>query len=310
MAVRLILEIRWGKMAGTKALILAGHSLRVGRTELSDLAIPVDGQMSGEHFCIAWDGSRALLRDLGSAGGTKLGGQGLGAGEEAEVEHGGWIEAGETHFLVYVEGHTGTRIGEEDEAEQGARATEEEREARKEERARRKAAAEALESLRGEAEREPLYAILDTARDGRILELLREHVEAHRSLYDGVEGETLEDVAPYLVGPIREDSELLDKLVMEGWGKRWGIFCTSRERFVEIRRHWRRFLMVELEDGGERVYFRFYDPWVLGVFWGTCDEGQRGEMLEGIDALYFESGDKTVETVWANLRESGVAAGA
>jgi hypothetical protein len=53
---------------------------------------------------------------------------------------------------------------------------------------------------------------------------------------------------------------------MEGWGKRWGIYLTSREKFVEVRRHFRRFLMVEFEETREQVYFRFYDPWVMGAF--------------------------------------------
>lgn len=289
MVPRLILEVRWGKLAGTKAVLSAGSALRVGRTDLSDLALPHDGQMSREHFALSWDGSRATLRDLGSATGTMLNGQAIGRDEEAEVDHGGWIEAGETHFMVYVEGFT---PAPEEEGEEGggggAGDTEQASDARAEERKRRKAAERALEDLREEARREPLYAVLDGARDERILELLREHVEAHRSLYDGTEGETFEEVAPYLVGPMREDSALLDKLVMEGWGKRWGIYCTSRERFAEIRRHWRRFLMVELEEGQERVYFRFYDPWVLRVFWETSDEEQRRKAARRIENLIVE----------------------
>lgn len=294
MAPRLILEVRWGKLAGTKAVLSPGSTLRVGRTDLSDLALPYDGQMSREHFALSWDGASATLRDLGSATGTMLDGQVIERDEEAEVNHGGWIEAGETHFMVYMEGFTPAPDEGEEDGEEGGDA-EAAREAREQERKRRKAAERALSELREEARREPLYAVLDGARDERILELLREHVEAHRSLYDGTEGETFEEVAPYLAGPMREDSALLDKLVMEGWGKRWGIYCTSRERFAEIRRHWRRFLMVELEGEGERVYFRFYDPWVLRVFWDTCDEGQRRDIVGGLFSLWGESGKELIQ---------------
>jgi hypothetical protein len=196
--------------------------------------------------------------------------------------------------MVYVEGFT-PAPEEGDEGGDEAEDAESAREARAQERKRRKAAERALEELRDEARREPLYAVLDGARDERILELLREHVEAHRSLYDGAEGETFEDVAPYLVGPMREDSALLDKLVMEGWGKRWGIYFTSRDRFAEVRRHWRRFLMVELEEAGERVYFRFYDPWVLRVFWETCDERQRRDIGGALVSLWGENGKESVQ---------------
>jgi hypothetical protein len=104
-----------------------------------------------------------------------------------------------------------------------------------------------------------------------------------------VEGETLEEVAPYGVGPMREDSELLDRLVLEGWGKRWGIWCTSEEKFVEIRRHWRRFLMVELEETGEKVYFRFYDPGVMRVFRETFTSADLVSLIRDTTHILFET---------------------
>lgn len=66
--------------------------------------------------------------------------------------------------------------------------------------ARLETADDALEALRAEAAKDSLYAIVDTARDDRILELLREHVEPHKSLYEGAEGESLDEVAPYSWG--------------------------------------------------------------------------------------------------------------
>jgi hypothetical protein len=259
---RCIVEVRWGRLAGTKALIAPGGTLRVGRTERADLVIGHDGKMSHVHFELRWDGGRCLLRDLGSIEGTKVGGAPV---TEAEVPHGGWIQAGETDLAVYIEDRT-VRLEDEDDAPDNA------------EQLRLEAAEEAIGVLRKEARKEPLYAVLDAARDERILELLREHVEPHRSLYEGAEGETLDEVAPYLVGPFREDSALLDRLVREGWGKRWGIYCASREPFREVRRHWRRFLMVELDESGERVYFRFYDPAVMVTFMDTADEEQRSSV--------------------------------
>lgn len=250
---RLIVEVRWGKLAGTKMVLRAGQTATVGRQPGADLVIAHDHEISRMHFEIAWDGVRAEVRDLGSISGTMLGGETVGS-QTMGVPHGGWIQAGDTHFMVYVEGQTPPP--EETFGEDDGRVE-------RDERLRRDAAERALEELREVAQREPLYGVMDAARDDRILELLRQHVEPHRTLYDGGEGEVYDEVAPYLVGPMRDDSDLLERLVLEGWGKRWGIWCTSAAKFVEVRRHWRRFLMVELEETGERVYFRFYDPGVM-----------------------------------------------
>lgn len=283
MTARLIAEVRWGKLAGTKLVLRAGQNVRVGRLGGADFVVEHDGLMSRLHFELEWDGARAVLRDLESLSGTKLGGEVVRG--DVEVPHGGWIQAGETHFMVYKEGKTEAADAEADDSDKVAL---------REERKRRRAAENALDELRGVASREKLYAVLDAARDDRILELLREHVEPHRSLYDGSEGETLEEVAPYLAGPMRDDSELLDKLVLEGWGKRWGIWCTSDEKFVDVRRHWRRFLMVELEETGERVYFRFYDPGVMRVFWDACEEGQKAELMGRARDWFVEQTDGNV----------------
>jgi hypothetical protein len=205
---------------------------------------------------------------------------------EAKVPHGAWIQAGETDFMVYVEGKTRPRAKAP--SDLLARAREE---------ARLEAARAASVALQRVAEEEPLYAVVDAAREKRILQVVREHVEPHVSLYDGVKGETIEDIAPYLVGPMRRDSALLDTFVREGWGKRWGIWCTSRERVVEVRRHWRRFLMVDLETTGRRVYFRFYDPGVLRVFWTTCSVAQQDLLTSGLSSILVEGKDRSVVTL-------------
>lgn len=284
-AARLIMEVRWGKLAGTKVVLEPGQTARVGRMPGEDLVVEHDGRMSRQHFELAWDGSRAFLRDLGSVTGTMVGGKTI--EDEVEIGHATWVQAGDTHFMVYVEDKTGSPDDDLDDDGVAARL----------ERARRAAAERALFELRSVASREPLYALLDAARDDRILELLREHVEPHRSLYDGFEGETLEEVAPYLAGPMRADSNLLDRLVLEGWGKRWGMWCTSDEPFLEVRRHFRRFLMVELEETGEKVYFRFYDPGVMTGFWEACDEGQKEELVGPARSWLLERSDGDI-TRW------------
>lgn len=145
-------------------------------------------------------------------------------------------------------------------------------------------AAPLLESLAAEA---PIHAVLDAARTDRILTVLREAVEEHRSLYEGVAGEALDDVAPYLV-KLAAGSRLLSQLVREGWARRWGIYLVGDVRERDLRRHLRRFLIVEEEDTRERLYFRYYDPAALRDFWATCTRRQKDDLLGPLTAYLVE----------------------
>src|SRR5262249_7801469 len=110
-----------------------------------------------------------------------------------------------------------------------------------------------------------LYGVLDAARDERALVLLRESIDEFCSLYDGPQGHALAAVAPYLVR-FSPNSRLLRALLEEGLGGSWGIYAAASAQLVAVRRHFRRFLMVEDETNGKRLYFRFYDPRVLRDF--------------------------------------------
>ena len=161
-----------------------------------------------------------------------------------------------------------------------------ERLARAEARKARAARAQAALTLL-QAEKAPLYAVLDGARDQRVLELLRESVEEHQSLYEGTRGEALAHAAPYLVRFCAE-SNLLKALVQEGWGRRWGIYLASQQAFHEVRRHLRRFLMVKNEQTGSMLYFRFYDPSVLRTIFPTFSAHQKADLLGEIEAFLVE----------------------
>lgn len=275
MEPRCIVEIRWGPLAGTKAVVSPGGSLKVGRTERADLAAPQDAKLSALHFQLTWDGRHCALEDLESAGGTRLNGAEV---KRAEVGNGGWIQAGETDFMVYFEGHTPPPPDAEEPSG---------RERYLEER-RRAAAKAALAELRAEQAAAPLHAVMDASRGERVLELLRESVEPHHSLYQGAPGDALEGVAPYLVGPFEQDSRLLERLVLEGWGRRWGVFCTTRRPFRELRRHFRRIQVAEVAETGARLYFRFFDPRVLRRFLPTCSPRQREELFGDIQTILVE----------------------
>jgi pSer/pThr/pTyr-binding forkhead associated (FHA) protein len=264
--MRLVVEVRLGSRKGRKAILTPGSTLRVGRTDSADLVIPKDPHLSGVHFELAWDGAACMVRDLQSAKGTILNGETV---QNGEVAHGDWIQAGDNAFSIYREEATPPRRKKRRDPPGAA--------------ARRD---EALKALRAEAE--PLYAVLDAARDERILEVLRESVEEYASLYDGIQGEALAEEAPYLVGLPKEE-RLIERLVKEGWGRRWGIFLTCERPFKEVRRHLRRFLMVEEDETGEQMYFRYYDPAVLRLFLPICTPMQKEELFGDFKAFLVEA---------------------
>lgn len=261
---RVIVRINWGPLALRRAVLEPGRTLRVGRAEAADFAVPRDEQMSDLHFEVSWTGEQCLLRDLKSGTGTLLRGERV---EEGAVTHGSWVRAGGTDFSVYFEGATPPRAPPET-LEMSAPKV------------------KALEGLR--AQEQPLFAALDAARDDRILELLRESVEEYRSLYEGPEGDAMAEVAPYLVS-LPKDSRLLEALVREGWGQSWGIYLTCGLPFLELRRHLRKFLMVEMEGEEGRMYFRYYDPRVLQAFLPTCAPEQKADFFGEIGCYLMES---------------------
>ena len=262
-ARRAILEVRGGPLSARKAILSPGQTLRVGRSNLADLAIPNDSQMSAEHFALTWDGERCHVRDLDSAKGTWLQDVRI---READATNGAYLRAGDTHLMVYFEAHTPPRASAPAPID------------------------ETLLALHCFDHTENLYAVVDASRGKRPLQLLRESVDEHRSLYDGRKGETLADVAPYLVS-FRKDSRLIERLVREGWGAGWGIYLSCSRPFKEVRRHLRRFLMVEDDDTGETYYLRYYDPKVLRLLVPTLTPRQRADFFGDVDAFYAE-GDR------------------
>jgi hypothetical protein len=264
MSARAIVEVKSGPRRGHKAAIEPGARLRVGRTERADLVFPHDAQMSALHCEIAWDGSVLRLSDLGSIKGTRRDGEPV---TEVEVADGDLVGAGETVLAVYLEDGVAPR--------KRHRPTPEQAEVR----------ARALAELRREEGQ--LHAVLDAASDERVLELLARAVEGYASLYDGVQGEALGEVAPYLVR-LAPGSRLLEKLVMEGWGAGFGVYLTWGGALKDLRRHLRRFLMVHDDETNQKMYFRFYDPTVLRAFLPACSAQETAEIFGEIGGFLVE----------------------
>lgn len=113
-----------------------------------------------------------------------------------------------------------------------------------------------------------LYAILDGARDPRIVPRIRASGVAARCLFDGELHPSLAAAAPYLVA-LEPDAPFCEALIANGWDAAWGVWLTSNASLVALHHHFRRFLRV-LDADGRPLMFRYYDPRVLAVYLPTC----------------------------------------
>lgn len=285
-ARRGIFMILWGKNAFKKVVLEPGQSITVGRTDRADLIVE-DGQMSGLHFSVWFSGKRAVVRDLDTSTGTAINGQ---RAERGLVDHGGFIVAGTTTFQLFLEGFT-EPLEDDPTAGQLARAA---------------ALKAQLLAWSGPLEEGELYAVLDAARHVKIRWMLQESIDDHANLYEGFDGRVLDDVAPYLVR-FKPGSQLLDRLLLGGWGDAWGIFLRTTESPKQVRRHLRRFLMVQDEETLERLYFRFYDPRVLSDFSAVITPRQRSELLHAVEIAHESNQSPDAELV--RFSDAPIAAG-
>lgn len=133
----------------------------------------------------------------------------------------------------------------------------------------------------------PIYAIVDAARSPAVLTSLLTHGELYHSLYDGAEGEKLAEVAPYLVY-LPAPSALLALLLREHWGDNRFSLLLAPTDFKNLRRHLRRFLMVE-DEQRKKMYFRFYDPRVLRSFLPSCTPAECADFFGPITWFVLET---------------------
>jgi hypothetical protein len=273
-----VLEIVSGPSAGARVELEAGRPVRVGRVSPADLVVSQDPLISNLHFTLVWDGEVCRLKDQQSRFGTKLNGVGV---TEAEVRDGDRIVAGQTTFAVRL-----TAVSPQPAAPPLAPAAPGAEPAASAVPPPGPGSADRLlEVLQTEAQ--PVFALLDAARDPSILNLLRPAGEVFRSLYEGADGELLAEFAPHLVAlPAR--SKLLETLAQAGWGKSWGVYVSTDQSFEEVRRHFRRFLLVRNERG-EELYFRYYDPRVLRVYLPTLLPAEAQQFFGPVRHFWVEA---------------------
>lgn len=136
-----------------------------------------------------------------------------------------------------------------------------------------------------------VFAVLDGASIPNLRTILHQLQPRHVCLYRGDLDPDIAQVAPYLV-ELELDSEFTEQLVLDGWGKHWGVFLRSTADLNAMRRHLRGLLIVNDADA-RPMLFRYYDPRVLQTFLPTCDPEQVAAFFGSADSVLLESEDGT-----------------
>ncbi|HEY0466175.1 MAG TPA: DUF4123 domain-containing protein [Polyangiaceae bacterium] len=296
-----------------RVVAVAGQTVQVGRLKLSNHLCVPDPVMAPVHFAIAFDGTEGRLKDLNRAvqphklcetecftatlrnakcsGACRIHDRSGQIGVylngakvlEAPLKDGDVLVAGSTGFAVAIR-----EVAPEPPLPapiKPALSLDEQ--------------ARLLEFFA--RQKLPLFALLDAARAPAVLQTLRVHSEVFYSLYDGPDGEVLDDVAPYLV-QLHSRSPLLEVLLREHWGASWGVFVWALTDLKSLRRHLRRFLIVQ-DSKGKDMYFRFYDPRVLRVFLPSCTPAELNDFFGPVGSFLIESPEPA--HAWVCSHESG-----
>jgi len=133
------------------------------------------------------------------------------------------------------------------------------------------------------------YLLLDGARLEHRLGLGQELNDHNRSLYRGELDPDIEAAGPYLF-TFPHNDEFKAWYTTGSPQDHWGVMVMALHSFEELYKHFRRFLMVETEDG-KKLYFRFYDPRVLRTFLPSCDTAQLSDFFGPVKYFFAEDED-------------------
>jgi len=134
-----------------------------------------------------------------------------------------------------------------------------------------------------------IWVILDAARHPSIYSAVRYTSSEKCCLYSGDLPGSLAMAAPYLV-QVSKDDRLTKQIVSQGWGDSWGVFFRCDTSLATVRRHLRRFLVVQ-DQRGKRLVFRYYDPRVLRNYLVTCSPQEVQTMFGPIQQFMSEGRD-------------------
>ncbi len=152
------------------------------------------------------------------------------------------------------------------------------------------------------------YTILDGASIPNLLSKLDEYQPECYCLFAGELEPDMAEVAPYLVS-LLADSPFTEWVLLEGWGKHWGVFALTEIKISAMRNHLRKLIYVR-DEQGKPLHFRFYDPRVLAQFLPTCTTQELADFFGEITSFVTETENKQIAKCFSisdsNLKEDKI----
>lgn len=131
-----------------------------------------------------------------------------------------------------------------------------------------------------------LFIVFDPSRDTKIETIVQGLAARAECLYVGHARLEFGEDAPWLAEAADHDG-LKEFFINEGLGARWGIMTISEASFEEVYRHFKKLVKVR-RVSGEALFFRFFDPDVLGSMLPFMTGEQREFVFGPLQALLME----------------------
>ena len=303
--MRAILEVLEGPLAGRRIEVYPGHSISFGRTVKADIAVPGDGFMSGRHFAVENTGDTLFVHDLGSSNGTFVNGTRV---DRAPAVAQDLIAAGSSKFRLNIE--------EEDPAAAAgllsrtstmprtsnppldrtqvsdpnnfAGATRVIMPINVETPPRwpgfSKPQATMLDALYNASG--GVYVYLNALREQLIQAFVEASGEQFMPLSQSlVAGRVM--TSSYLVA-LPRNSRLHNVLLKEGWGRMWGVYCSSPAPLEQVAGHLRSFATVQ-SAGGVPLNLPLADPQFMRVFLSSLSPAEGIAVFGPVRHFFLEA---------------------
>ncbi len=140
-----------------------------------------------------------------------------------------------------------------------------------------------------------IYAVIDGASVLDLLDALHEHRPEYACLLGGDLTPDMAEVAPYVVR-LQAETPFFRWLLDRWWGRHFGVFAAASSDLRSVRRHFKS-LLTAYDPQGRPVFFRYYDPRVLGAYLPTCNEQETRLFFGPISWFPFEN-DQGASLSW------------
>ncbi|MDJ0835834.1 MAG: DUF4123 domain-containing protein [Acidobacteriota bacterium] len=137
-----------------------------------------------------------------------------------------------------------------------------------------------------------LYALVDTALKGPPAErVLKLNHRVKRCLFRGSLGETLRDVAPYLID-LKAQTTFARWFLGPGNGLQYGLAFESPAGLDELNAHFRHLLLAGVFPLGPALHFRFYDARVWPAWLPNCPPDRLRAMFGPVDRFFLATDEE------------------